>query len=104
MAGKKKDKVRVLGLLEELNLGHKFKSSPKALSQGEKQRVSIARALVNQPKVILADEPTSALDDSNCESVVNLLKEQASKNDATLLIITHDNRLKNQFKAQLTLS
>ena len=89
--------------MKSLNLGHKLKSKTSDLSEGEKQRVSIARALVNRPVVILADEPTSALDDKNCAEVVKLLETQAKEQNATLLIVTHDNRLKEYFKNQITL-
>ena len=51
---------------------------------------------MNQPKMILADEPTSALDDKNCAYVLNLLREEAVANDAVLIIVTHDNRLKSE--------
>lgn len=104
LAGKKKDKIKVQALLDDLGIGHKLNASVKALSQGEKQRVTIARALINEPSIILADEPTSALDDKNCEGVVHLLKEQAKKNNATLLIVTHDNRLTKVFDQKLLLS
>jgi putative ABC transport system ATP-binding protein len=104
LAGRKKDKEAIQSILEELGIGHKLNASVKNLSQGEKQRVTIARALVNQPKLILADEPTSALDDKNCQSVINLLKDQAKKNNATLLIVTHDNRLNDEFDQKLKLS
>jgi putative ABC transport system ATP-binding protein len=103
LAGKKQDKQRVFDLLESLNLKHKLKSKPSELSQGEQQRVAIARALVNQPKVILADEPTSALDDDNCNEVIKLLEAQADAVDAALLIVTHDQRLKDYFKNQIQL-
>jgi putative ABC transport system ATP-binding protein len=73
------------------------------LSVGEKQRVSIARALVNSPALILADEPTSALDDKNCDAVLKLVREQAKKHNSTLLIVTHDNRLKDQFDKRIEL-
>ncbi len=103
LANKKQDKNRIKELLESVNLGHKLKSKTNDLSEGEKQRVSIARALVNRPVVILADEPTSALDDKNCGEVVKLLESQAKEQNATLLIVTHDNRLKDYFKNQITL-
>lgn len=103
LAGKKQDKQRVTELLGNLNLKHKLKSKPSELSQGEQQRVAIARALVNQPKVILADEPTSALDDENCNEVIKLLEAQANAVDAALLIVTHDQRLKDYFKNQINL-
>jgi putative ABC transport system ATP-binding protein len=82
-------------LLTELGIQHKAKSAVLTLSEGEAQRVSIARALANSPKVILADEPTSSLDDENTEKVIRLLKDQASKIGAALVIVTHDQRVKN---------
>lgn len=81
-------------LLKELGIDNKAKSAVMTLSEGEAQRVSIARALANSPKLILADEPTSSLDDENTEKVVNLLKNQASKIGAALIIVTHDQRVK----------
>lgn len=83
-------------LLAELQIKHKANAAVRSLSEGEAQRVSIARALMNKPKVILADEPTSSLDDENAEIVLNLLQEQAKKIDAALVIVTHDQRVKNQ--------
>lgn len=103
LAGVTQDKKRIKTLLSKLNLGHKLNSKPKELSQGEQQRVAIARALVNSPKVILADEPTSALDDENCKEVVELLEAQARQQQAALLIVTHDQRLKDYFKNQIIL-
>ena len=84
-------------VLRKLNIGEKFHSKPKALSQGELQRLSMARALVNNPSVILADEPTSSLDDKHCHEALQLLKEQAERERATLIIVTHDQRLKSYF-------
>ena len=68
------------------------------------QRVAIARALVNGPQVIFADEPTSALDDENCQSVIELLQEQAAIAEAALVIVTHDNRLKDIMNNQVKLA
>ena len=93
----KKDKERILKVLEDVKLASKLKSRVFELSQGEKQRVTIARAIVNYPKLILADEPTSSLDDESCNNVINLLKKAAKKENATLVIVTHDNRLKEVF-------
>jgi putative ABC transport system ATP-binding protein len=73
------------------------------LSVGEAQRVAIARAVVNRPALILADEPTSALDDANCELAVGLLREQASACGATLVIATHDRRIRGHFTHRLEL-
>lgn len=103
LAGAKADKARIKMLLERLNVGHKINSKTSDLSVGEQQRVAIARALVNQPKVILADEPTSALDDQNTNEVLSLLKEQAQAVEATLLVVTHDNRLKPAFEKRIEL-
>ena len=98
LGGNKPDKALIFNFLQKLNLGHKLKSKPHELSIGEAQRVNIARALINAPSVILADEPTSALDDKNAEEVIKLLEQQAAEVNATLLIVTHDGRLKSRFK------
>lgn len=82
-------------LLSELGIKEKAESSVLTLSEGEAQRVSIARALVTCPKLILADEPTSSLDDENTENVIQLLKSQAAKIGAALVIVTHDQRVKD---------
>lgn len=104
LAGTPTSVKQITNILERLHLGHKLKARPENLSQGEKQRVAIARALVNKPGLILADEPTSALDDTNCFEVIRLLEDQAKEENATLLIVTHDNRLKKVFEKQITLS
>lgn len=104
LAGASPDRARVYTLLERLQLGHKLRAKPSALSMGEQQRAAIARAIINQPRLILADEPTSALDDGNCAAVAALLQEQAQTVAATLLIVTHDNRLKDLFPQQIELA
>lgn len=104
LAGKKQDKTKVKNLLSRLNLVHKLQSKPRELSQGEQQRVAIARALITQPKVILADEPTSALDDDNCQEVIQLLETEAKAQNASLLIVTHDQRLKDYFSNTIELT
>ncbi|TXB61790.1 ABC transporter ATP-binding protein [Phaeodactylibacter luteus] len=103
LAGVRPDRARIRNLLERLGLGHKGSARPQQLSVGEKQRASIARAIINQPAIILADEPTSALDDRNCGQVLELLEEQARAVDATLLIVTHDARLKGGIPNQITI-
>ena len=103
LAGKPQDKKRIKQVLDSLGIGHKLRQKPHKLSQGEQQRAAIAVAVINSPQLILADEPTSSLDDKNCAKVAALLKEQAAASGSQLLIITHDQRLKEQFQNTLTL-
>ncbi len=91
------------GLLKELGIYEKRNANVDTLSEGEAQRVSIARALANSPKVILADEPTASLDDENAAIVVQLLKAQAEKHNAALVIVTHDQRVKDHISNQITM-
>lgn len=103
LAQKFQDKNRARALAEELGFAeHLFKKTHQ-LSQGEQQRVSIARALMNNPAVILADEPTSSLDDDNCDKVITLLKNQSEQIGASLVVVTHDQRLKDAFTNQVKL-
>lgn len=89
------DDNRVDEVLARLGLREKKQAKISELSQGEAQRVAIARAILNKPEVILADEPTSALDDFNCERVINLLLNVSQQNQSTLIVATHDHRLKS---------
>jgi putative ABC transport system ATP-binding protein len=95
---------RIAGLLDELGLARLARSRPRQLSQGERQRLAIARAVVNAPSLILADEPTSALDDGNCAAVLDLLRRQAQASGATLIVATHDHRLVPHFAHRLELA
>jgi ABC-type lipoprotein export system ATPase subunit len=97
MAGTKVSGQRVTEVLQRLGIDQKRKSRITEISQGQAQRVAIARAILNKPSVILADEPTSALDDKSCEHVIKLLLEVAGESNASLLIATHDQRLKEKF-------
>lgn len=103
LPGNSDDKKRIETVLTQLHLGHKLHALPSNLSQGEKQRVSIARAIINKPQVIFADEPTAALDDKNTLEVTKILKETALESNATLIIVTHDNRLKSAFENTIIL-
>ncbi len=103
LSGNKQDRIKVKNILEQLGLGHRLKNKTHNLSEGEKQRASIARALINDPTLILADEPTSSLDDTNADKVITLLEEQASKAGAALIVVTHDQRIKERFQNQLAL-
>lgn len=103
LAGKELLKSRASELSRALGFEDLLHKKVQYLSGGEQQRVSIARSVMNQPKLILADEPTSNLDDENCEKVISLLQTQASAIGAALLIVTHDQRLKSKFNNQITL-
>jgi putative ABC transport system ATP-binding protein len=103
LAGLPDDQARIGQLLGELRLTALAELRPPQLSQGEAQRLAITRAVVNRPALILADEPTSALDDANCAIVLGLLRAQAEASGATLLIATHDARLKEHFAHRLEL-
>jgi putative ABC transport system ATP-binding protein len=92
----KKKGVSISDLLKNLDLSDKASAPVTTLSEGEAQRVSIARALVNSPKLILADEPTSSLDDDRAEQVIHLLKKEAARVGAALIIVTHDQRVKSE--------
>ena len=85
-------------LISDLGLETKRKKLARELSFGEAQRVAIARGLSNNPEVIFADEPTSALDDDNVKNVIKLLLMQSKKNKSTLIICTHDDRIKSYFQ------
>lgn len=86
-------KEKAFALLKKLNIEAKSDSPPTQLSRGQQQRVAIARALINDPKILMCDEPTSALDHENGAAFMNLLKELASTEDRTVLVITHDFRI-----------
>jgi len=103
LSGNKEDKEKAAYLAEQLGFAEHLHKKTNQLSQGEQQRVSIARALMNNPNVILADEPTSSLDDSNCQKVIDLLKKQAFSIGASLVVVTHDQRLKDEFPNQVIL-
>lgn len=95
--------ARIMHVLERLGLLALKDRMPHSLSQGQAQRVSIARAVVHLPKLILADEPTSSLDDDNCESIMALIQDMAREAGAALIVSTHDNRIAPRFERRLAL-
>jgi putative ABC transport system ATP-binding protein len=97
------DPGRVREVLADLGLKDKANAYPHQLSFGEAQRVAVARAVVNRPTLLLADEPTSNLDDAHCMQTLDLLESQANACRATLLIATHDQRIKARFRKQYLL-
>lgn len=103
LAGRQVDRAQITGLLDRLGVVDKAEAKPRTLSLGEAQRAAVARAVIGRPRLVLADEPTSALDDFAAARVADLLASEAKKADATLLIITHDARLKKKFPVLLEL-
>ncbi len=103
LAKKPIEATRLEKLTKSLGISNLLHKMPASLSQGEQQRVSIARAIIHQPDLVLADEPTSSLDDDNTTSVANLLQELCRKNDAALIIVTHDERLKQLIPQKIML-
>ena len=97
LAGLPADNHRIEEVLTSLAIADKKKAYPSELSQGQLQRVSIARAVINRPTLLIADEPTSSLDDKNADAVLQLLMEQSGLNQATLVVATHDKRVKDAF-------
>ena len=89
---------RATDLLASVGLSHKADSKPARLSHGERQRVAVCRAMLNDPALLLADEPTGNLDQSNKQKVVDLLIKQAKQHHSTLLMVTHDNSLLGSFE------
>jgi ABC-type lipoprotein export system ATPase subunit len=101
LAGLTQDESRIEIVLNQLGLTENKNARINELSFGQAQRVAIARAVINKPSLILADEPTSALDDKNCDRVIHLLLNVASQSNSTLVIATHDQRLKSKIKQQI---
>jgi putative ABC transport system ATP-binding protein len=99
LAGWPRDEAaqRAVELLDYLQVGHRKNSMPAQLSGGEAQRVAIARALANRPRIILADEPTAALDSVRAGVVMDLLRKLAAEQRATIIAVTHDDKIFGRF-------
>jgi ABC-type lipoprotein export system ATPase subunit len=96
-AGKRSSRSRAHQLLERVGLDHRTTHKPSMLSVGEQQRVAVARALANRPKLLLADEPTANIDSANQQQVIDLLRETCSEENVALLIVTHSPEVADQF-------
>ena len=94
---KAKELLKLVGLEDREN------HYPKELSGGEQQRIAIARALANDPKIVLADEPTGSLDPENEENIMKLLKD-ISKKDKCVIVVTHSNTVKEYADIRLKIS
>ncbi len=89
----KTTRTRAEKLIEEVGLKSRLTHRPHQLSGGEQLRVAVARALINEPKLVLADEPTGSLDQSTTERVAELLSEINTKRGVTLVVVTHNSQL-----------
>jgi putative ABC transport system ATP-binding protein len=103
IAGLPVDRAAAHAMLDALGVDERVNAYPHQLSVGQQQRVAIARALVNRPRLLLADEPTSNLDDDACASVADLLLDTTRQHAVSLVIATHDTRLKDKIPRQLVL-
>jgi putative ABC transport system ATP-binding protein len=90
-------KERALELLDYLEVSKRSEAAPGQLSGGEAQRIAIARALANDPRIILADEPTAALDSPRARIVIDLLKKVAVERGAAVIVVTHDEKIFDRF-------
>jgi len=96
--GGKPDRARAEELLGRVGLSSRLEYFPRQLSSGQQQRVAVARALANQPKLVLADEPTGNLDPENAAEVLGLIRDTCKENGAALLLVSHDKSVLGQFE------
>ena len=92
------DRAHAAALLQRVGLGDKLGHFPRQLSTGQQQRVAVARALANRPKLVLADEPTGNLDRKNAREALALIREVCRENGAALLLVSHDEEVLKQFE------
>ncbi|QDT40267.1 Lipoprotein-releasing system ATP-binding protein LolD [Gimesia alba] len=101
---KKPNRDRAKELLALVGLEHRLHHHPKQMSVGEQQRVAVARALANQPKLLLADEPTANVDVANQETILHLLRDACAQNQIAMLLVTHSQEVAKQFERVETLT
>ncbi len=90
--------ARARQMLERVGLGHRLNSRPGTLSVGEQQRVAVARALVNRPRLLLADEPTANVDPANQQKVIDLIRATCREENIALVMVTHAHEVASQFE------
>lgn len=95
--GQKADKARAVDLLKQVGLSHRLNHKPAQMSVGEQQRTSVARALVNTPRLLLADEPTANVDSANQQTILDLLRKSCRDSGVSLLLVTHAPEVASQF-------
>jgi putative ABC transport system ATP-binding protein len=102
--GRKPDRAWARRLLDDVGLSDRRDYKPEKLSVGQQQRVAVARALANRPRLVLADEPTGALDPATAQQVLELIRKLCTEVGASLLLVTHDLDIAHQLPRVLTLS
>jgi len=102
--GRRHDPAWARRLLSEVGLSDRLNYKPQRLSVGQQQRVAVARALANRPKLVLADEPTGALDQRNAQQVLELIRNLCREVNASLLLVSHDLDIARQFPRVLSLA
>ncbi len=96
-ASRRRDVTRAKNLLDRIGLSHRAQHRPTSMSVGEQQRVAVARALANRPRLLLADEPTANVDPANQQNIVDLIRESCRDEEIALLMVTHATEVAEQF-------
>jgi ABC-type lipoprotein export system ATPase subunit len=91
------DSARARQLLERVGLGKRLSHRPATMSVGEQQRVAVARALANRPKLLLADEPTANVDSANQQGIIDLIRQTCADEKISLILVTHTPEVSRQF-------
>ena len=102
--GRGRDRAAAINLLQRVGLSHRLDYTPRQLSVGQQQRVAVARALVNRPKLVLADEPTGNLDPTRAAETLALLRETCAEQEAALLLVSHDPVILQDLPTQIDLA